>query len=211
MHTFLLSGSNSGTSSHSQYNHFKRSISLRCAFSASCLSLYHYFHEHRTHLILVELELLHCISLYLNALSRPKALWQVVVCSHYIEFHWYPPIFFCFRDSFIIELDPMGIIALVWTLKSGCAAKDVTTHHLTTIRLSTLSISGIWRVPLMNLDTLTRFSHSYSSGILTQVHTKKWLSWCIYWPLTWQISDLPLCGGILLPATCLVASTRPQD
>ena len=66
----------------------------------------------------------------------------------------------------------MDIIAPVCPLQSRCAAKDTSTHHLMTLRLSALSMSGIFRVPLMYLSTLKFFLQSSSSGLLTQVHRK---------------------------------------
>ena len=52
------------------------------------------FHENSTHVILVELDLLHCISLSLNEVSQPQALRQSVVWFHYLGLSWAPPIYF---------------------------------------------------------------------------------------------------------------------
>ena len=73
------------------------------------------FHEHSTHVILVKIDFLHCIFLSLNKLSQPQALWQGIVCSHYIGFRWYPP-FFPPRNIYIVYPDPMDIIAPVGPL-----------------------------------------------------------------------------------------------
>ena len=89
--------------------------------------------------------------------------------SFYIEIL---PFIFCFRNSSIIKPDPMYIISPVCPLHSGSASKDSSTHHLMTLRLSALIISGRCRVHLMYIITLTSFPRSYSSGILTRVHRK---------------------------------------
>ena len=67
------------------------------------------------------------------------------------------PFICCFCDSSIIDPDTMEIINLVFLLQYGCAVKDASTHHLMTLRMSDLSMSGRYRVPLMYLITLTRF------------------------------------------------------
>ena len=82
------------------------------------------------------------------------------------------PFIFCFHDIFIFDPDPMYIITPVCPLQYGCAAKDAPTHHLMTLRLLALSMSGRYRVPLMYLITLTGFPQSSSADILTRVHSK---------------------------------------
>ena len=116
---------------------------------------------------------LFCILVYLNKVSWPQALWKYIVFYHYIGFRWYPSIYLCFRDSSINDPAPMYIIAPVWQLQYGCVSKDALNHHLITIRMSYLSTIGRWRVTLMYLNTLTRFTRSSSNGILTQVHKKE--------------------------------------
>ena len=80
------------------------------------------------------------------------------------------PFIYLFRNSSIIETDPMNIIVPVGPLQSGCAAKDASTHDLMTLRLLALSIRSRCRVPLMYLSTFTSFPQSSLSGLLTQVH-----------------------------------------
>ena len=130
------------------------------------------FHENSTHVILVELDLLHCISLSLNEVSQPQALRQSVVWFHYLGLSWAPPIFFCFLKMSIIDPDPMDIIALLLTFQSWCASKDALTNHLRVLMLLTFSMIGRWRVTLMYLITLKIFPLSSLSKLLTQVHRK---------------------------------------
>ena len=82
------------------------------------------------------------------------------------------PFIFCFRDISIINPDTMDIIAPVCPLQFGCAAKEASTYHVTILKLLVLSISDIFRVPLMYLITLTSFTQSYLPGILTWLHIK---------------------------------------
>ena len=77
------------------------------------------------------------------------------------------PFIFCFRDSSILNPDPMDIITLVAPLQFGCAAKDASTHHLMTLIMLDLSMNGRCRVPVMYLSTLTRFPQSSSYRLLT--------------------------------------------
>ena len=97
-----------------------------------------------------------------NAFSDPTIL----------DFVELPLFIFCFHDISIIDPDPMGIIAPVRPLQSGLSAKDASNHHLITLRLSTLRMSGRCRVPLMYLSTLTRFPQTSLYGIPNQVHRK---------------------------------------
>ena len=57
---------------------------------------------------------------------------------------------------FASVIDPLSIDQ-VRPLQSRCAAKDASTQHLMALRLFTLSMIAICRVPLMCLSTLTSF------------------------------------------------------
>ena len=67
------------------------------------------------------------------------------------------PFILCFCNISIIYHDTMDIITPVCPLQSGSSAKDVSSHHLMTLKLTSLSMSGRFRVPLMYLSTITRF------------------------------------------------------
>ena len=82
------------------------------------------------------------------------------------------PFLFCFRDIYIINPDPMDIIAPVWPLQSGCVTKGASTNHLMTLMMSDLSMRSRCRLPLMYLNTPTSLPQSSSYGILTRVHRK---------------------------------------
>ena len=66
----------------------------------------------------------------------------------------------------------MDIIAPVFPLQYGCAAKEALTHHLMTLMMLAISISVICRVTLMYLSTLTSFPQSSLSVLLTRLHRK---------------------------------------
>ena len=110
-----------------------------------------------------------CLSIkYLGHMHCGKAS-SATTISDYVD----PlPFIFCFPDSSIIDPDPMGIIAPLRPLKYGCLAQDISTHHLTTLRLSSLSVSGRCRVLLMYLSTIKIFQWSSSSEVLTRLHRK---------------------------------------
>ena len=65
---------------------YKEVLQLDVLCSLHVLLLIIIFHEHRTHVILEELKLIHRIYLSLNEVYQPQKLWQVVVCYHYIGF-----------------------------------------------------------------------------------------------------------------------------
>ena len=112
------------------------------------------------------------ISLSLNEVSQPQTLWKGFVQPHYLFFCWAPSIYF-----FASTIAPLSTL-IPWTLLLHCVPSSLgarkRTHQPTIwwLRLLALSMSGRCRVPLMYLTTLTSFTQSSFSGILTQVHRK---------------------------------------
>jgi hypothetical protein len=64
---------------------------------------------------------------------------------------------------------PRDIVAPVCPLQLSCVAKEASTHHLITFRLSALRISGRCTVHLIYLNSRFSFDQSSSSGFLTLV------------------------------------------
>jgi hypothetical protein len=67
---------------------------------------------------------------------------------------------------------PRDIVAPVCPLQLSRVAKEASTHHLITLRLSALRMSGRCIVHLMYLSSRLSFDQSSSSGFLTLVVRK---------------------------------------
>ena len=71
----------------------------------------------------------------------------------------------------MLVINPLPIVnpAPVWDLKSGCIAKDTSTNHFNTCRLSTVIINFTSTVPFINFIKCNSLRQSSSFGAFIRV------------------------------------------
>ena len=122
-----------------------------------------------------------------------------------------PPFILCFRDRSIFDPDTMNIIDTV------CAPCIMVTRQMThqpTAWWHSGCRSLVWAAYIGYLLCIWSPSQALPSHTCPQSWLgyigKQWTSWCIFWPLTWLMAAMSLYGGMMFPATFLVASDRFQ-